>query len=132
MNPEGVEDVNRTAELFRSLWPRVTSDSNITLHGFRRFKTTHLVNLRFLEEEIAELDRTIYQAGLRLGHAPSARDRLGLKHGKIDPNAPNPKDAITREMVLQLRSLIKQYGSCFIRVIAQAVLGKLLIIASIR
>jgi hypothetical protein len=54
------EPPNPVAELFCKLWPRITSDDNLTLHGFRRFKTTHLLNLRFLEEEIAELDHVVY------------------------------------------------------------------------
>jgi len=37
-----------------------TADNNLTLHGFRRFKTTYLLNLRFLEEEIAQMDYTLY------------------------------------------------------------------------
>jgi len=41
---------------FKEVLEHNTEDNNLTLHGFRRFKTTHLVNLRFLEEEIAELD----------------------------------------------------------------------------
>ena len=45
---------------FPLLWQRSTEDNNLALHGFRRFKTTHLLNLRFLEEEIADLDHAIY------------------------------------------------------------------------
>ncbi|KAK8002323.1 hypothetical protein PG989_002042 [Apiospora arundinis] len=100
---------NQIAGLFCKLWPRVTDDSNLTLHSFRRFKTTHLLNLRFLEEEIAELDHVIYQAGLRLGHERSAQDRLGLKHSYIDPHPPPLEDTITRELVLKLRDLLQQY-----------------------
>lgn len=111
MEPATTEEINKTAELFCKLWPCVTDDDNLALHGFRRFKTTHLLNLRFLEQEIAELDRTIYQAGLSLGHQPSPRDRLGLKHGTIDQNVPALKDTITREQVLRLRNLLQQYGA---------------------
>ena len=49
------EEVNPIAGPFSKLSPRVTNDNNVTLHGFRRFKNTNLLNLRFLEEEIAEL-----------------------------------------------------------------------------
>lgn len=112
MNSESGEDVDSTADLFPSLWSRVTDDSNVTLHGFRRFKTIHLLNLRFLEEEIAEIDWKIYQAGLGLGQQPSANDRLGLRHSKINANPPAAKDVITRALILRLRSLIQQYGSC--------------------
>jgi hypothetical protein len=45
---------------FRGHWQSSTTDSNLTLHVFRRFKTTHLLNLRFLEGEIADLDHVIY------------------------------------------------------------------------
>ena len=102
---------NPTAAQFRQFWPRITDDSNLTLHGFRRYKTTHLLNLRFLEDEIAKLDHTIYQAGLSLGHEPSARDRLGLKRSKTDVDAPDVEDTMTRELVLELRALVQQYGA---------------------
>ncbi|KAI9778745.1 MAG: hypothetical protein M1816_003918 [Peltula sp. TS41687] len=92
---------------FRKCWMTSTDDNNLTLHGFRRFKTTHLLNLRFLEDEIAEMDHTIYQAGLSLGQSPSS---LGLNHVKKDANAPSIDDAITREFVLKLRDLLGQYG----------------------
>jgi hypothetical protein len=100
-------------EQFRRHWQSSTDDNNLTLHGFRRFKTTHLLNLRFLEGEIAELDHTIYQAGLSLNLDPSAADRLGLKHSRRDGKVPNVDEAITREFVLKLRNLIKQYGMPF-------------------
>lgn len=97
-------------EKYRKCWESSTDDNNLTLHGFRRFKTTHLLNLRFLESEIADLDHTIYQAGLSLGLTPSPTDRLGLKHSKRDANVPKINDAITREFILQLRDLLRQYG----------------------
>ncbi|KAK8859455.1 hypothetical protein PGQ11_010189 [Apiospora arundinis] len=100
---------NSTAAQFREFWPRVTDDSNLTLHGFRRYKTTHLLNLRFFEDEIAKLDHAIYQAGLSLGLKPSARDRLGLKRSKIDVDVPDVEDTMTRELVLKLRALVQQY-----------------------
>lgn len=102
--------INPTAAQFRQFWPRVTNDSNLTLHGFRRYKTTHLLNLRILEDEIAELDHAIYQAGLSLGHEPSARDRLALKKSKTDTDVPDVEDTITRQLVLKLRLLVQQYG----------------------
>ncbi|KAF2658060.1 hypothetical protein K491DRAFT_574418, partial [Lophiostoma macrostomum CBS 122681] len=51
---------------------------------FRRFKTTHLLNLRYLENEIVGMDHTIYQAGLSLSLSPSSEDRLGLGHARKD------------------------------------------------
>lgn len=95
---------------FRKAWIASTADNNLTLHGFRRFKTTHLLNLRFLEDEIAELDHVLYQAGLGLNLSPSATDRLGLKHSKRDADAPKISDTITKELVTKLRDLLKQYG----------------------
>jgi hypothetical protein len=96
---------------FRKHWQSSTDDNNLTLHGFRRFKTTHLLSLRFLEGEIAELDAVIYQAGLSLGPSPSDKDRLGLKNCKKDPKAPKAEEVITQELVLKLRGLIKEYGT---------------------
>lgn len=115
MDPAAAEKTNETAQVFRKLWPRVTDDDNLALHGFRRFKTAHLLNLRFLEQEIAEVDRAIYQAGLSLGHEPSTRDRLGLKHSTIDPNPPALKDTITQDLVLKLRNLLQQYDEALSR-----------------
>lgn len=103
--------VKSIQEQFRTLWPCVTADSNFTLHGFRRFKTTHLLNLRFLENQIAELDHTIYQAGLSLDSPVSPFDRLGLKHSKKDTSMPAVNEVITKEFVLKLRSLLQQYGT---------------------
>lgn len=98
-------------EQFRKHWQSSTDDNNLTLHGFRRYKTTHLLNLRFLEGEIAELDHTIYQAGLNLGLSLSSKDRLGLEYSRRDSKVPNIDETITREFVLHLRDLIRQYGA---------------------
>ncbi|ORY67657.1 uncharacterized protein BCR38DRAFT_337104 [Pseudomassariella vexata] len=99
---------------FRKHWQSATADSNLTLHGFRRFKTSHLLNLRFLEDEIAELDHVIYQAGLSLNVDRSPTDRLGLRHSKRDKNVPRADAIITRGLVLRLRDLIKQYDEALV------------------
>ncbi|KAI1439484.1 hypothetical protein F5Y02DRAFT_63910 [Annulohypoxylon stygium] len=99
----------KAVQKFCKHWQSATADNNLTLHGFRRFKTTHLLNLRFLEDEIAELDHTIYQAGLGLGLDISPTDRLGLKHSKKDAHVPEISETITRDLVLKLRDLLKQY-----------------------
>ncbi|KAL6719006.1 hypothetical protein ACLMJK_003241 [Lecanora helva] len=104
-NPKG----NETADMFRKLWLKVTDDNGLTLHGFRRFKTSHLLNLRFLEEDIAKVDHQIYQAGLKLGYKASPVDRLGLQHAKRDADAPDVEDVIDRELILRLRGLLKEY-----------------------
>jgi len=100
-----------TADRFRTYWQASTDDSNLTLHGFRRFKTTHLLNLRFLEGAIADLDHKIYQAGLSLNLEVSPTDRLGLAHSKRDSDFAGIKDIITEELVVNLRDLLKQYGA---------------------
>ena len=105
------EDDTNLSRLFPEHWKQSTADHNLTLHGFRRFKTTHLLNLRFLESEIADLDRRIYQAGLKLGTDMSSEDRLGLKHAKEDTEAPSYDRVINREFVLKLRDLLRQYGT---------------------
>ena len=99
------------ASKFERIWQNCTDDNNLTLHGFRRFKTSHLLNLRFLEDEIAELDHIIYQAGLSLDLERSPNDRLGLRHSKRDSNAPCIHDTINGDLILKLRGLIKQYGA---------------------
>lgn len=98
------------ANTFRKAWITSTADNNLTLHGFRRFKTTHLMNLRFLEDEIAKMDRILYQVGLKQDMPLSSTDRLGLGHSRKDANVPKIDDAITPEFIVQLRSLLKQYG----------------------
>jgi len=95
-------------DFLRKHWSAVTSDDNITLHGFRRFKTAHLLNLRLLEDEVAGLDYTIYQAGLSLGIQPSSTDRLGLRHCTQDSRT-FAKDIITDDLIYRLRDLLKQY-----------------------
>jgi hypothetical protein len=97
-------------DIFRTAWSASTADNNLTLHGFRRFKTTHLLNLRFLEDEIAQMDHTLYQAGLSLNLSPSSADRLGLRHSKRDPSIPKIDEVVTPEFMLRLRDLLKQYG----------------------
>ena len=103
-------DPGDIATRFQRHWQMSTDDNNLTLHGFRRFKTSHLVNLRFLEEEIAQLDRIIYQAGLSLEPNYSSADRLGLRHSKRDAQTLPISSTITRELVSHLRDLIRQYG----------------------
>ena len=100
-----------TASSFRDLWCKATDDNYLTLYGFRRFRTTHLLNLRYLEKEIDALDHHIFQAGLRLGDRPSSVDKLGLRHGKIDAQALGMEEVMTRETVLKMRDLTKQYGT---------------------
>ena len=104
-------DLSRSG-VFRKVWSQSTADRNLTLYGFRRFKTTHLVNLRFLEEEISDVDHRIYQAGLSLDDGASDRktDRLGLQCSHRDANVPAIQESITDPLVLRLRNLLKDYG----------------------
>jgi hypothetical protein len=99
-------------DAFHKCWVASTADNNLTLHGFRRFKTTQLLNLRFLKNEIAEIDHIVYQAGLSLGLSPSPGDRLGLQHSKRDADVPKINDVITQEFISKLRDLIKEYSAC--------------------
>jgi hypothetical protein len=109
------EPLGRThsVDAFRKCWVASTADNNLTLHGFRRFKTTQLLNLRFFENEIADMDHTVYQAGLSLGLSPSPGDRLGLQHSKRDADVPKVNDVITQEFISKLRDLIKEYSVCW-------------------
>lgn len=97
---------------FQKAWQAASADSDVALYGFRRFKTSHLINLRFLEDEIAELDHVIYQTGLALGldHCPA--NRLGLKYCRRDaPVSGRVRDTIPTEAILRLRHLLREYGS---------------------
>lgn len=95
---------------FRKAWPNVTDDNYLTLFGFRRFRTAHLLNLRFLEEEIDRIDHQMFQAGLKLDHSPRTIDRLGLEHAKMDMKPQGVDEIISKELVTKLRELLKQYG----------------------
>ncbi|KAF2818149.1 hypothetical protein CC86DRAFT_461230 [Ophiobolus disseminans] len=106
------ESLDRThsVDAFHKCWVASTANNNLTLHGFRRFKTTQLLNLRFLENEIADMDHTVYQAGLSLGLSPSPGDRLGLQHSKRDADVQKVNDVINQEFISKLRNLIKEYN----------------------
>ncbi len=101
---------SETARSFCKMWSNVTDDNPLTLYGFRRFRTTHLLNLRLLEAEIDKIDHQIYQAGLSLGLPVTNADRLGLKHSKRDEHAASPDDVLKPELVSRLRQLLKEYG----------------------
>ena len=107
---EALGDAEQLVNEFRMYWQSATADSNLTLHGFRRFKTMHLLNLRFLESEIADLDHQIYQAGLSLHLRLPLNDRLGLKHSKRDKNVPEIHETINKDLVVRLRDSLQRYG----------------------
>ncbi|KAL7795765.1 hypothetical protein V8C37DRAFT_27748 [Trichoderma ceciliae] len=111
---EPLQPSQSLSEQFPSHWQASTADSNLTLHGFRRFKTTHLLNLRYLEAEIAEIDHLIYQLGLSLNVEPSSTDRLGLKQCKRDEILPSINQAISKELIQRLRQLLKEYDEAVI------------------
>ena len=101
---------SETARSFRNLWSNITDDNALTLFGFRRFRTTHLLNLRLLEAEIDKIDHQLYQAGLGLNLPFTSADRLGLKHSKRDEHTPCPEEILQPELVSRLRQLLKEYG----------------------
>ncbi|PFH61520.1 hypothetical protein XA68_17097 [Ophiocordyceps unilateralis] len=110
-----MEPLNRSlSDQFPNHWQASTADSNLTLHGFRRFKTSHLLNLRYLEAEIAEIDHLIYQIGLGLDIEPSKVDRLGLKQCQKDEKAPRPEKAVSKKLIQRLRRLMKEYDEAII------------------
>jgi hypothetical protein len=99
-------------EIFSRCWEISTADNNLTLHGFRRSKTTHLMNLRYFEDEIAAIDHTIYQAGIGLGLDSTSVDQLSLKDCKKDAVTPKVEEAITHDLMKRLCVLLKEYGMC--------------------
>lgn len=98
------------ANNFRTHWKSVTDGNNLTLFCFRRYRSIHLLNLRFLEDEIANLDREIYQSGLQLDIEPGSKDRMKLRSATRDKDVPSIKQTITKACVLKLRELLKEYG----------------------
>ena len=112
---EGQEDRagSDSEEIFRKSWAAITDPNPLTLFGFRRFRTSHLLNIRALELEILDIDHHIFQAGLGLGEMHGDRDRLALTHAIRDPEAVrknNPK--IDESLLTRLRTLLQQYGMC--------------------
>ncbi|KAI0569987.1 hypothetical protein Alg130_11403 [Pyrenophora tritici-repentis] len=61
-SPSVHEPLGRTnsVDVFRKCWIVSTADNNLTLPGFRRFKITQLLNLRLLENDITDMDHTVY------------------------------------------------------------------------
>ena len=105
---------SETAHLFHNLWSNVTDDNALTLFGFRRFRTTHLLNLRLLETEINKIDHQIYQAGLSLGLPSTSADKLGLRNSKRDERAPSPEEILRPDLVSKLRQLLREYGTWYL------------------
>lgn len=95
---------------FVKVWRIATADKNMTMHGFRRFKTSHLVNLRLLEHELEQLDREVFQAGMKLDAPISKIDRLGLGKSQRDRDAKAASEVINRNTVMRLRRLVQEYG----------------------
>ena len=93
---------------FDQRWRDAVDDNRLTLFGFRRYRTSHLLNLRFLETEIDHVDRAPFQAGLSLGHVPGALDRMGPKDATRDENL--MAASVTEALILKLRKLLKDYG----------------------
>ncbi|KAI1178570.1 hypothetical protein F4777DRAFT_537060 [Nemania sp. FL0916] len=107
-------ELGTVAQEFNKHWQSATDSNNLTLHGFRRFKTAHLLNLRFIEDEIARLDHVIYQAGLTLDIDHSNPDRLGLGRANREAQVPEVRDVATLETIFQLRGLLREYDGALI------------------
>lgn len=107
-NPGG--PTNNAQGHFARNWQLSTADHNLTLYGFRRFKTSHLLNLRLLEDEIGKLDRMVFQAGLGLGLEISPEDRLGLNYCRLDKESVDFEKLLQDGSMEKLRQLLKDYG----------------------
>lgn len=104
---------NYNSELFSKFWRDITSDNHLTLFGFRRYRTTHLLNLRFLEAEIHKIDHALYQAGLQMEQplgCDHTLDRLGLRKAKIDDEQVKAEQLLNENLIIRLRRLIREYG----------------------
>ncbi|KAL6720816.1 hypothetical protein ACLMJK_002741 [Lecanora helva] len=101
---------SETMNSFRKFWRTATDANCLTLFGFRRFRTAHLLNLRFLEEEIDTIDHDIFQAGIRISCPSDSTDRLGLAHAKRDAKLQNDGVTISQDTMWKLRKLLKEYG----------------------
>ena len=109
---ESPQETTLTAsDLFPDIWNDATSDIRLTMFGFRRFRTTQLINLRYLEKELEKVDRAIYQAGLQLPQHVPELDRLGLKHAQRDVTTQPMEATINEDLIIRLRSLTKEYSN---------------------
>ncbi|KAK2049425.1 hypothetical protein LZ31DRAFT_514319 [Colletotrichum somersetense] len=100
-------------EQFHAHWQSSTADEDVTLYGFSRFRTIHLLNLRFLEDEISELNRLVYQAGLSLSENPPSRKRLDMEF-RWDGMSSEPSKTINHKLVTKLRDLLRQYDEALV------------------
>ncbi|KZZ92852.1 hypothetical protein AAL_05884 [Moelleriella libera RCEF 2490] len=98
-------------ERFHRLWEASTADGNLTLHGFRRFKTIHLLNLRYLELEIGDLDRLIHQ----LGHdIQTELPGTGPEQSKEDDKRYSLDGTLSMELKPKLRQLLREYDEALL------------------
>lgn len=74
-------------------------------HSFRKFRTMHLLNLRFLENEILALEQLFFQAGLHI-----SKPNEDGNPNAIDPRFSSDQENISATFVETLRRLIEQYG----------------------
>jgi hypothetical protein len=91
-------------------WKICTSPERVSLFGFRRFQTSQLLNLRFLEEEIADLDEDMYHAGLKLATPDRRNDRLGLRGAQRLADDGENVIIVTPAKVQRLRAVLKDYS----------------------
>jgi hypothetical protein len=102
-------NLDDSPELFRKFWPVITDDNPLTLFGFRRFRTVHLLNLRFLEDELTAINRKLMVAGESLDIPLPPKNKLGLGHGtQRDPSELNP--VLDREFFSNMRRTVRDYG----------------------
>ncbi|KAI1299003.1 hypothetical protein F5Y03DRAFT_408947 [Xylaria venustula] len=91
-------------------WEKVlTADNSLTRHRVRRSKTAHLINLRFLEEDIAALNDVIVQAGINTRLDTSSSDRLGRTHSQSVTENPRVEKSL-REKLWKRRRLIGEFS----------------------
>jgi hypothetical protein len=109
---EDISEHDEVQDMFRKIWPTVTDPNPLILFGFRRFRTSHLLNLRILEEDILKIDHEVFQAGLHLGEPTRKGGRLALDRAERD-TVPEGEQVpiVDRKKLDRLRGLLKQYGT---------------------
>lgn len=120
---ENVHEHDDVQDMFRKIWPAVTDPNPLVLFGFRRFRTSHLLNLRILEEDILKIDHEVFQAGLHLGEPTRKGGRLALDRAEKDV-VPEGEQVplVDRKKLDQLRILLRQYGtSPFVELVSVAI-----------
>lgn len=93
---------------FEESWGKVTNSG--VLNQFHRYNTLHLLNLRFLEEELATVESQVLRAGLKFSGREKGPDQIIFEEAIISPDVCDSNGKVSQAYVEKLRNLIQKYG----------------------